>query len=195
MYSHHDRSGEATVGPVSLQGVGIVDGVSSVAKLLLQRIQADSPPSQSLGLDHSKWLHGLLKRHLKPRGNFHRRAAPEGACDPARPQAVASSSQVTADKLAAVVTLGLSVSQAVALGFLPSSPSEDLAAGGSAQPQVAASPSALPAARLAAVTALGISVKQAIALGLLPSGESSATPGADGHGGDQSNRIGATGSS
>ena len=119
VYSHHDRSGEATVGPVSLQGGGIVDGVSSVAKLLLQRIQADSPPSRSIGLEHSKWFHGLLKRHLKPRGNSHRRAAPEGACDPARPQAVASSSHVTADKLAAVVASGLSVRQAVALGFLP----------------------------------------------------------------------------
>lgn len=40
VYSNHDLSGASTIGPITLQGIGIVDGVSSVAKILLQRIHS-----------------------------------------------------------------------------------------------------------------------------------------------------------
>merc|ERR1740121_2275750 len=40
VHSNHHAENTATIGPTTLQGVGTVDGVASVAKILLQRIHS-----------------------------------------------------------------------------------------------------------------------------------------------------------
>mmetsp|Transcript_32791 Transcript_32791/g.52309 ORF Transcript_32791/g.52309 Transcript_32791/m.52309 type:complete len:376 (+) Transcript_32791:40-1167(+) len=71
VYSSQNMEHTTTIGPTTLQGVGTVDGVAMVAKVLLQRIgssvcAAHRRPQQTMGAPHAPGQLGSMMMHQMP---------------------------------------------------------------------------------------------------------------------------------